>query len=133
MSNKTDVVLLALLDSDNRILISKRLIEKPMGGMWEFPGGKVESGEMPEEALIREIKEELSININKSCIAPLAFSTATYDSNNLLLLLYVCRVWKGEIKMKEVDDIKWVEKRDLRKYNMPKGNESLVAMVIDYL
>ncbi len=75
MSTKTDVALLALIDPDNRILISRRLLNKPMGGLWEFPGGKIENEEMPEDALIREAKEELSINISKSCIAPLAFST----------------------------------------------------------
>ena len=133
MSTKTDVALLALIDPDNRILISRRLLNKPMGGMWEFPGGKIENEEMPEDALIREAKEELSINISKSCIAPLAFSTAIYGSNNFLLLLYVCRVWEGNIEIKEVEEIKWVEKKDLRKYVMPKGNDSLVAMIIDYL
>ena len=133
MSTKTDVALLALIDPDNRILISRRLHNKPMGGMWEFPGGKIENEEMPEDALIREIKEELSINISKSCIAPLAFSTAIYGSNNFLLLLYVCRVWEGNIEIKEVEEIKWVEKKDLRKYIMPKGNDGLVAMIIDYL
>ncbi len=133
MSTKTDVALLALIDPDNRILISRRLLNKPMGGLWEFPGGKIENEEMPEDALIREAKEELSINISKSCIAPLAFSTATYGSKNFLLLLYVCRVWEGNIEIKEVEEIKWVEKKDLRKYVMPKGNDSLVAMIIDYL
>lgn len=133
MLNRTDVVVLALLDSENRILISKRLIEKPMGGMWEFPGGKIENDESPEDALIREIKEELSININKSCLAPLSFSTASYGSDNLLILMYVCRVWEGLIKARESNEIKWVEKRNLGKYDMPYGNKSLVGMIIDYL
>tara|TARA_B100000700_G_scaffold306772_1_gene382342 strand:+ start:391 stop:792 length:402 start_codon:yes stop_codon:yes gene_type:complete len=131
--NRTDVVVLALLDSENRILISKRLIDKPMGGMWEFPGGKIEADESPESALIREIKEELSISISKSCLAPLTFSTVTYGTRNFLILMYVCRVWEGKVNASVSAEIKWVEKRDLGKYNMPSGNESLIGMVIDYL
>ncbi|PPR78582.1 MAG: 8-oxo-dGTP diphosphatase [Alphaproteobacteria bacterium MarineAlpha2_Bin1] len=133
MLNRTDVVVLALLDSENRILISKRLIDKPMGGMWEFPGGKIEADESPESALIREIKEELSISISKSCLAPLTFSTVTYGTRNFLILMYVCRVWEGKVNASVSAEIKWVEKRDLGKYNMPSGNESLIGMVIDYL
>ncbi|MBL41807.1 MAG: 8-oxo-dGTP diphosphatase MutT [Rhodospirillaceae bacterium] len=133
MLKRIDVVVLALLDSDNRILISKRLANKPMGGMWEFPGGKIEPGESPEGALIREIKEELSISISESCLAPLTFSAVAYDSNHFLILMYVCRVWEGTINARVSSEIKWVEKFDLGKYKMPPGNESLVGMVIDYL
>ena len=133
MVNKTDVVALALLDSDERVLICKRPQKKPMGGYWEFPGGKIENDETPESAIIREVKEELSIDINKSCIAPLTFSTYRDYSVNLLILLYVCRVWDGVINFREADEIKWVKSKELRGYKMPEGNSGLVAMIIDYL
>ena len=133
MLKKIDVVTLALIDSDGRILLCKRNKDKLMGGLWEFPGGKIEKNETPEVALIREINEELSINIEKSCIAPLTFSTQKYNSEIYLILLYVCRVWDGNINSKEYDEIKWVEKRDLRGYAMPEANKNLVAIIDDYL
>ena len=113
------VVSIALINNDDEILLSKRPKNKHLAGFWEFPGGKVESGEVPEIALIREIKEELDININNKCIAPLSFSEFDYKEFQLLLLLYVCRRWEGEPKSMEKNEIRWVKPNMLRKYKMP--------------
>ena len=129
-------VVAAILIYNKKILAFKRPASKTnehISLKYEFPGGKIEPGESPEGALIREIKEELSISISESCLAPLTFSVVAYGSNHFLILMYVCRVWEGTIKARVSSEIKWVEKFDLGKYKMPPGNQSLVGMVIDYL
>ena len=125
------VVSIALINHANEILLSKRPENKHLSGFWEFPGGKVETGEMPEFALIREIKEELNIDINDKCIAPLSFSEFDYEEFQLLLLLYVCRRWEGEPKSMENNELRWVKPNMLRKYKMPPADDSLIYCVQD--
>ena len=125
------VVSLALINDANEILLSKRPKNKHLAGFWEFPGGKVETGEVPEIALIREIKEDLDININNKCIAPLSFSEFNYKEFQLLLLLYVCRRWEGEPKSMENNEIKWVKPNMLRKYKMPPADDALIFCIQD--
>ena len=125
------VVSIALVNSFNKILLAKRPINKHLAGFWEFPGGKVETGEAPESALIREIKEEINIDINNKCIAPLSFSEFNYKEFQLLLLLYVCRRWEGEPISMENNELKWVKPNMLRKYKMPPADETLIHHVQD--
>ena len=125
------VVSLALINDADEILLSKRPKNKHLAGFWEFPGGKVESGEVPEIALIREIKEEIDININNKCIAPLSFSEFRYKEFQLLLLLYVCRRWEGEPKSMENNELKWVKPNMLRKYKMPPADDALIFCIQD--
>ena len=125
------VVSLALINDADEILLSKRPKNKHLAGFWEFPGGKVETGEVPEIALIREIKEELDININNKCIAPLSFSEFDYKEFQLLLLLYVCRKWEGEPKSMESNEIMWVKPNMLRKYKMPPADDALIYCIQD--
>ena len=125
------VVSLALINDANEILLSKRPKNKHLAGFWELPGGKVEAGEVPEIALIREIKEELGININNKCIAPLSFSEFDYKEFQLLLLLYVCRRWDGEPKSMESNKIMWVKPNMLRKYKMPPADDALIYCIQD--
>ena len=125
------VVSIALINDADEILISKRPKNKHLAGFWEFPGGKVETNEVPETALIREIKEELDININKKCIAPLSFSEFDYKEFQLLLLLYVCRRWEGEPKTMEDNEIIWVKPNMLKKYKMPPADVSLIYCIQD--
>ena len=125
------VVSLALINDADEILLSKRPKNKHLAGFWEFPGGKVENGEVPEIALIREIKEELDININNKCIAPLSFSEFNYKEFQLLLLLYVCRRWEGEPKSMENNKIMWVKPNMLRKYKMPPADDALIFCIQD--
>tara|TARA_B100000524_G_C23633349_1_gene364010 strand:- start:453 stop:869 length:417 start_codon:yes stop_codon:yes gene_type:complete len=125
------VVSIALINDANEILLSKRPNNKHLEGFWEFPGGKVEKGEVPELALIREIKEELNIDINHKCIAPLSFSEFDYKEFYLLLLLYVCRRWDGELKSMENNELKWVHPNMLRKYKMPPADDSLIYCIQD--
>ena len=125
------VVSLALINDADEILLTKRPKNKHLAGFWEFPGGKVETGEVPEIALIREIKEELDININNKCIAPLSFSEFDYKEFQLLLLLYVCRRWEGEPKSMESDKIMWVKPNMLRKYKMPPADDALIYCIQD--
>ena len=127
------VASVALINTDNQILIAQRPKKKHLTGLWEFPGGKVEKNESPENALIREIKEELDVNINQKCIAPLTFSEFNYKEFNLLLLLYVCRRWDGEPKSMENNHIKWVYANKLREYNMPPADDSLIYCLQDLL
>ena len=115
------VAAVALIDVDGRILISKRPENKYLGGLWEFPGGKLENTERAEDALIRELDEELNIQTWKSCLAPLTFSTHDYTDFNLLLLLFVCRKWDGIIMGREGQEIKWV----FPKPTPPKRNNGL--------
>ena len=123
----------ALIDVDGRVLIAKRPEGKAMAGLWEFPGGKVDDGETPEVALIRELKEELAIDITQSCLAPLTFASHTYDDFHLLMPLFVCRVWKGTPTPQEGQDLKWVRPMRLGEYPMPPADVPLVALLQDFL
>ncbi len=125
------VVSIVLINSSDEILLSKRPHNKHLSGFWEFPGGKVENGETPENAIVREIKEELNIKINDKCIAPLSFSEFNYEEFQLLLLLYVCRRWEGEPMSMEHNELKWVKPNMLRKYKMPPADDSLIYCVQD--
>ena len=127
------VVAVALVDVDGRILIARRPKGKKMSGLWEFPGGKVEAGEVPEAALVRELQEELSIDISKSCLAPLTFSSYLYDEFHLLMPLYVCRVWQGIVTPLEGQELKWVWPVRLSDYNMPPADVPLIATLRDLL
>ena len=125
------VVSIVLINEVNEILLSKRPKNKHLEGYWEFPGGKIETNESPEKALIREIKEELNIDINNKCIAPLSFSEFDYKEFQLLLLLYVCRRWEGNPIPMEDNELKWVKPNMLRKYKMPPADDSLIYCVQD--
>ena len=125
------VVSLALINDADEILLSKRPQNRHLAGFWEFPGGKVEAGEVPENALIREIKEELDISINDKCIAPLSFSEFDYKEFQLLLLLYVCRRWEGKPKSMENNEILWVTPNMLREYRMPPADDALIYCIQD--
>ena len=127
------VVCVALIDADGRVLIAKRPKGKAMAGLWEFPGGKVGDGELPEEALVRELDEELGIDITESCLAPLSFASHVYDDFHLLMPLYVCRVWKGTPEPRDGQELKWVRPVRLGDYPMPPADAPLVAMLRDLL
>ncbi len=123
----------ALLDADNRVLIAQRPPGKAMAGLWEFPGGKVEPGETPEDAVIREIAEELSVKVTKSCLAPLTFASFDYPEFHLLMPLYVCRRWEGTPVAREHSALKWVRANRLRDYPMPPADEPLISHLADLL
>lgn len=123
----------ALLDADNRVLLAQRPEGKSMAGLWEFPGGKVEAGETPEAALIRELHEELSIDIRASCLAPLTFASHSYEKFHLLMPLYLCRVWQGTPTAQEGQVLKWVRVGALDAHPMPPADVPLVAMLRDFL
>jgi 8-oxo-dGTP diphosphatase len=125
------VVACALLDADRRVLISQRPDGKTMAGLWEFPGGKIEAGERPEEALIRELKEELGIEVQEACLAPLTFASHAYPDFTLLMPLFVCRRWTGIAEGREGQVLKWVPPVRLRDYPMPPADEPLVPALID--
>ena len=127
------VAAVALIDSDGRVLISKRPEGKQLGGLWEFPGGKVEQGERPETALIRELKEELSIDVAESCLAPLTFASHAYDDFHLLMPLYVCRRWTGIVRGAEGQEIKWVQASKLKDFPMPPADLPLIPHLVELL
>lgn len=127
------VVAVALVDGDGRVLIAKRPEGKKLAGLWEFPGGKVDPGETPEAALIRELHEELGIDTHESCLAPLTFASHAYDDFHLLMPLYVCRRWTGEVVRREHADLAWVRPMRLRDYPMPPADAPLVAMIQDII
>ena len=127
------VVAVALVDADGRVLIAQRPEGKSMAGLWEFPGGKVDDGETPEAALVRELAEELGLDIRASCLAPVAFASHGYDDFHLLMPLYVCRVWKGAAAPREGQVLKWVRPNKLRDYPMPPADVPLVAQLQDLL
>ncbi|MEH6548023.1 MAG: 8-oxo-dGTP diphosphatase MutT [Sneathiella sp.] len=127
------VVAVALVDEDNRVLIAQRPEGKSMAGLWEFPGGKVDPGETPESALIRELKEELTIDVTEACLAPFTFASHSYDTFHLLMPLFVCRRWHGTPKPAEGQTLKWVRALRLTDYEMPPADIPLVAMLRDLL
>jgi len=127
------VVACALVDADRRVLIAQRREEASMGGLWEFPGGKIEDGETPEDALIRELTEELGISTKTACLAPLAFASHSYDNFHLLMPLYVCRKWQGLPQPLEHQALKWVRPQNLRDYPMPPADIPLIAYLCDLL
>lgn len=136
MSEAKRIVLVAacaLIDADRRVLIAQRPEGKPMAGLWEFPGGKVEHGETPEETLIRELEEELGIVTQVPCLAPLTFASHAYDDFHLLMPLYICRRFEGIARGLEGQALKWVRVRNLREYPMPAADEPLVPFLIDLL
>ena len=116
----------ALIDIDGRVLIAQRPPDKPMAGLWEFPGGKVEQGERPEDTLIRELNEELGIVVDEPCLAPLAFASHSYPDFHLLMPLYVCRRWQGIPTAREHARLAWVRPNRLREYPMPPADEPLI-------
>ena len=127
------VAAVALVDVDGRVLIARRPDGKAMAGLWEFPGGKLDDGETPEAALIRELREELGIDTRQSCLAPIAFASHAYDDFHLLMPLYVCRVWRGTPVPREGQELAWVRPARLADYPMPPADEPLVAMLRDLL
>ena len=134
MSLKTVLVAAcALIDADGRVLLAERPAGKPMAGLWEFPGGKVETGERPEETLIRELKEELGITVSEPCLAPLTFASHVYPDFHLLMPLYVCRRWEGTVTSLEGQRVVWVKPNRLRDYKMPPADEPLVAHLMSLL
>jgi 8-oxo-dGTP diphosphatase len=117
----------ALVDADGRVLLAQRPAGRPMAGLWEFPGGKVETGERPEQSLIREMKEELGIVIREECLAPLTFASHTYPDFHLLMPLYVCRRWEGTVFAQEGQKLAWVRPNRLQDYEMPPADVPLIA------
>jgi 8-oxo-dGTP diphosphatase len=127
------VVAAALVDTDGRVLLAQRPPGKAMAGLWEFPGGKVYQGEAPETALIRELKEELGIDVTEACLAPLTFASHRYESFHLLMPLYLCRRWQGVLVAREGQNLAWVRPARLDQYAMPPADKPLVAMLRDLL
>jgi len=127
------VVAVALVDADGRVLLAQRPEGKVMAGLWEFPGGKVLPGEPPEAALVRELKEELGIDVAEACLAPLTFASHRYESFHLLMPLYVCRRWNGIVAAQEGQALAWVRPQKLDQYAMPPADKPLVAMLRDLL
>ena len=123
----------ALVDVDNRVLIAERPAGKPMAGLWEFPGGKVGEGETPEAALVRELKEELSIEVCETCLAPFTFTSHAYPEFHLLMPLYLCRRWEGLVVPREGQRVKWVRSSRLKDYPMPPADLPLIPMLRDLL
>jgi len=132
----TKVVLVsavALIDADGRVLLAQRPEGKPMAGLWEFPGGKVEAGETPEGALIRELDEELGISTHASCLAPLTFASHAYPDFHLLMPLFACRRWQGTPASREGQALRWARVQDLRDYPMPPADLPLIPILRDWL
>lgn len=127
------VVAAALIDADNRVLIARRPEGKALAGLWEFPGGKIDMGERPEDALIRELKEELGVEVKAPCLAPLTFASHAYEDFHLLMPLYVCRKWEGFVRPLDKQALKWVRAKDLRAYPMPPADAPLIPYLMDLL
>lgn len=125
------MVAVALLDSDGRVLIAQRPEGKAMAGLWEFPGGKIEVGEYPEQTLVRELAEELGIIVKEPCLAPLTFASHRYEDFHLLMPLYVCRRWEGTPKPVEHMAIRWVRPERLREFPMPPADEPLIPALLE--
>ena len=127
------VVAAALVDADNRVLLAQRPKGKMFEGLWEFPGGKIDVDEGPEDALIRELKEELGIAVKAPCLAPLTFASHAYDDFHLIMPLYVCRRWEGFVRPLDGQALKWVRPKDLRAYPMPPADAPLIPPLIDLI
>ncbi len=127
------VVAVALVDPDGRVLIAQRPQGKAMAGLWEFPGGKIEPGETPEDTLIRELREELGITVKAACLAPFTFASHTYDAFHLLMPLFICRRWDGTAQPLHHAALKWVRPRDMGSYAMPAADLPLIPMLRDLL
>jgi 8-oxo-dGTP diphosphatase len=127
------VVACALVDADKRVLITQRPEGKTLAGLWEFPGGKVEPGERPEETLIRELQEEIGITVKEACLAPLTFASHAYEDFHLLMPLYICRRWDGEVIAREGQNLAWVRANKLRDHKMPPADIPLIPHLIDLL
>jgi 8-oxo-dGTP diphosphatase len=127
------VVACALVDADKRVLIAQRPPGKTLEGLWEFPGGKIETGERPEQALIRELREEIGIDVSETCLAPLTFASHAYDDFHLLMPLYICRRWQGNVIAREAQTLAWVRANKLRDYPMPAADIPLIPHLIDLL
>ncbi|WP_371179705.1 8-oxo-dGTP diphosphatase MutT [Ahrensia sp. 13_GOM-1096m] len=133
MSNILLVPACALVDTDNRILLAQRPEGKSLAGLWEFPGGKIEQGETPEESLVRELKEELGITTQTACLAPLTFASYAYEKFHLLMPLFICRKFEGIPMPQENQTLKWVRPEKLRDYPMPPADEPLIPVLQDLL
>lgn len=136
MADSKPIILVAacaLVDTDRRVLLAQRPADKPMAGLWEFPGGKIENGETPEDALIRELQEELGIVTKAACLAPLTFASHSYESFHLLMPLFICRRYQGFATAREGQALKWVRAGDLRSYPMPPADEPLIPFLQDVL
>lgn len=133
MTLRIHVAAAVILAADQRILIARRPEHKHQGGLWEFPGGKVEAGETPEAALIRELAEELGIAVHQSCLAPLSFVSHAYESFHLLMPLFVCRRWAGAVRPLEGQELAWVKPSRLRDFAMPPADEPLIPVLRDLL
>jgi 8-oxo-dGTP diphosphatase len=132
----SDILLVAagaLVDADGRVLLARRPQGRPLAGLWEFPGGKVERGETPEAALIRELAEELAIGVERACLAPFTFASYAYPEFHLLMPLYLCRRWEGEVSAQQGQELAWVRAGKLADYAMPPADEPLKAMLRDLL
>lgn len=127
------VVACALVDADNRVLVAQRPEGKALAGLWEFPGGKLDPGERPEAALIRELREELGIEVKEACLAPLTFASHAYPEFHLLMPLYICRRWEGIVFSREGQALKWLRPAKLREMPMPPADEPLIPHLIDLL
>ncbi len=127
------VVACALVDTDGRVLLSKRPEGKSLAGLWEFPGGKLEAGETPEECLVRELHEELGIIVKTACLAPLTFASHRYEKFHLFMPLYICRRFEGMPTGREGQELKWVKPRHMRDYPMPPADEPLIPILVDLL
>ena len=133
IKNNIFVSAVAMIDVDSRILISNRKNRKQFSNYWEFPGGKIENNETPDACLIRELKEEINVDVSKDCIAPIGFSTSSYLEFDITLLLYICRKWIGTPIPLEGNDIKWIAPKDLKLHKMPKANSSLIPILLDLI
>ena len=123
----------ALIDADGRVLLTRRPPGKPMAGLWEFPGGKVEPGERPEDTLIRELREELGIEVREACLSPITFASHSYEDFQLLMPLWVCRVWEGIVTPHEGQECAWVRPERLRDYPMPPADVPLIPSLVELL
>ena len=123
----------ALIDKDGRVLVAQRPEGKPMAGLWEFPGGKVDAGETPEFALVREIEEELGIEVRECCFTPIAFASHSYEKFHLVMPLYVCRMWKGMVTPREGQAIKWMKVNELYGLQMPDADVPLISQLLERL
>jgi 8-oxo-dGTP diphosphatase len=133
-TGRVEIVLVAacaLIDGDGRVLITRRPAGKPMEGLWEFPGGKIEEGERPEDTLMRELAEELGIRVREDCLAPLTFASHRYAEFHLLMPLYVCRRWEGIVQAREAQEIAWVRPQRLKDYPMPPADEPLIPHIVE--